>query len=395
MLKIIKWFLIFIFVAVTSAYLYMYFTGVVYYLDVKKMVSDYFDESKSPEIIVTDSNDSNIIVTPVMDTKIDINKNMIYCATVQMALNKLTECTNETLEVLNAPDYLSKMNLLIDQLPPVSEDAYVAMAGIADMSTSQKIKDTLKEKFGNLLSPNELNIDLKIKPGNIYAFSFLFKNLMFKKEFKEIDRHLFKFNNKKVSVKAFGVEPYVRENDAFIKQCEVFYDHKKNAINFNEDFVIKIKSKSESDEIIISNFKPEETFEKTFKSINAYISNPEKCDSLDKNFYLRIPKVNFNINMHYNRMCNKILNRKYKELFIQTVFQKIKFNLNEKGVYLISYALIESSVGLRKGFVIDRPFFIYLKDKTSSKPYFMAYIADDRLLINSDEKGVKIDENNR
>ncbi len=387
MLKIIKWLLIFIFVVVICVYLYMYFTGVVYYLDVKKMAYDYFSESKSSEIIVTDSDNSNIIVTPVMDTKIDINKNMIYCATMQMAWNKLTEYTNETLEVLNTPDYLSKMNLLTDQLPPVSNDAYMAMAGIADISTTQKIKDTLKEKFGNLLSPKELNIDLGIKPGNMYAFSFLFKNLIFKKEFKEIDRHFFKFNNKKITVKAFGIEPCIQENDAFIKQCEVFYDHKKNSINFNDDFVIKIKSKSESDEIIISNFKPEETFEKTFKSINAYISNPEKRDSLDKNFYLRIPKVNFNIGMHYNRMCNIIQNSKHKGYFIHKVYQKIKFNLNEKGVYLISYALIQASVGSRKGFVIDRPFFIYLKDREKGTPYFMAYIADDTLLVKSDEQG--------
>ena len=385
--KMKKWFLrllIFLILLVSVAYLYMrYVNGVVYYVDVKKLAYDYFSATDDLEINVTDSKDSNVTVTSVLDAKIDVSKNMIYCSSLQMAWNELSKNNGETIEILHTVDYLSKMNELINQPPQVSRDAYLTLAGIADNSTKQKIKDALKEKFENQLPPNELNIDLDIAPNDIYAFSFLFKNLTFKKEFKKIESHAFKFNGKKTYVKAFGIEPYAENNEALIKQCDFFYDAKKNST----DFVVRIKSKSEYDEIIISSLKPEESLEKTYKLINDYVNDPEKLHSVQGNSYLKIPKINFNISMNYNKMLDKITTGKYKEYFIKKVFQKIKFNLNEKGSYLLSYAYIGGYIGDRQIFIINRPFCIYLKDKTSSKPYFMAYIADDSLLVKSDEQG--------
>ena len=100
-----------------------------------------------------------------------------------------------------------------------------------------------------------------------------------------------------------------------------------------------------------------------------------------------MPKVHFDIMMTYNKISGKIKTGKYEKYTIYNVGQKIKLNLNEKGAYLLSYATIARYIGERKTFIINRPFFIYLKDKGKSAPYFMAYIADDTLLVKSDEQG--------
>ncbi|HPG59039.1 MAG TPA: hypothetical protein PKW98_14560 [Candidatus Wallbacteria bacterium] len=365
----------------------MYFTGRYYYFDAKKYIYDNFLAKEPEEIKLSDSSDSNITVTPVLDIRIDKKKNMIFCSTVQMAWNELTKINEKIIEISKPSEYVSKLNLLADQLPLLSEDAYLVMAGLANYLTPQKIKEALKSKFGKVLPASELDISLnEIKQGDIYSFSFLFKNLIFKKEFKKIDRHLFKFNGKKSYVKAFGFSPGSSEKEEMIKQCDVYYDKKNSSIS-NNFFVIKMKTKSDSDEIVISNFNPEETLEKTYKSINDFINNPENKGLIRNDSYLRIPKVHFNILINYNNMCGEIKTGKYKKYLIGNAIQKIKFNLNEKGAYLLSYALITYCVGELEKFIIDRPFFIYLKDKEKNAPYFMTYIADDTLLVKSDEQG--------
>jgi len=372
---------------VVGGYLFMYFTGRYYYFDAKKFIYDNFLVKEPEEIKLSDSSASNIAVTPVLDTRIDKKKNLIFCSTVQMAWNELTKVNEKTIEISNPSEYVSKLNLLTNQLPLASKDAYFIMSGLADNLTPQKIKEALKSKFGKVLPASELDMNLIIKPGNVYAFSFLFKNLIFKKEFQKIDRHLFKFDGEKSYVKAFGFSPSSSEKEEMIKQCDVYYD-KKNSTISNNFFVIKMKAKTDSDEIVISNFNPEETLEKTYKTINDFINNPENKGLIRNYSYLRIPKVHFNILMNYNNICGEIKTGKYKKYCIGTAIQKIKFNLNEKGAYLLSYAIIINyGPGERHTFIINRPFFIYFKNIEKSSPYFMAYIADDTLLVKSDEQG--------
>ncbi|HOD42745.1 MAG TPA: hypothetical protein PKL57_19500, partial [Candidatus Wallbacteria bacterium] len=116
-----------------------------------------------------------IIATPVLDTRIDKKKNLIFCSTLQMAWNELTKVNEKTIEMFKPSEYVSKLNLLTDQLPLVSEDAYVIMSGLADNLMPLKIKEALINKFGKVLPASVLDVTLIINPGDVYAFSPLFK----------------------------------------------------------------------------------------------------------------------------------------------------------------------------------------------------------------------------
>lgn len=358
--------------------LYMYFTGQYYYFNFSEMKND-----KPATLYLTDSNSSSTIVTPVLNAKIDPLKNMIFCSSVQMAWNDLiNNFFKDSIEVENAPEYLYELNALKDQKPLLSDDAYLIISGIADYSTNSKIIKSLKEKFGNMLPMNELNIPLNIAKGNLFAFAFLLKILKFQKEFNKINKHHFYFDNQKKIVKAFGIEDSTDTagNQKLIKQIEVFHDSKYDT-GFIPEFVIKFISNSKSDEIIISNFKPEATLEKTYFKIKNYILKPENYIKIPPRVHIAIPKINFDININYQKLCGKIKN--HDDYTINTVFQKIQFELNEKGVILKSYSLISVSTGMPISYIIKGPFFIYLKDKNHDLPYFMAYIANDELLVKS------------
>ena len=337
------------------------------------------DVEIDPETIyLSDLHESSTVIAPVLDTNINKDNNLIYCNTLQMAWNELCRIMPDTIEITDSPDYIPKLNANINQPPMVSDDSYIVMAGISDEKTAGMIKKNIRQKFNNLLSENELALDFDLRPPGLFIFSFLFKQLMFQKEFNEKDNHEFNFNNKKVLVKAFGIEKVKGTcEEEMLGRIELFFEPKPNSL-----FVVKLKTKSESDEIVISNFTPEKTLKMTFDKINEYITVPRKRPLPEPIPYLIIPKIDFDIINSFDKLSNKkIIGEKLKGYFFDKVIQKVRFKLNEKGARLVSSTNVSVLRGLPRLYNINGPFFIYLKNKNSALPYFMAYIANDELLV--------------
>jgi len=359
--KIFKYAVIIIIILALACY------GYNYYLE-------GLDDSEPQLMKLSDRQLSTTIVAPTLDIKIEKAKNIVFCSTFQIAWNQI--CKNiikGTIEVDNAPEYVSKLNLLINSAPEISEDSYVAVAGFAEDNILKKTCELLNQK--NFSS--EILNNITLNPFDIFAFSYLYKDLPFEEVFEKINGHIFEHDGQKSKVKAFGINV---DNKRLRKQVDIVY------INDNDhnQFVISLKTKSDTDELVISTVLPEETLEKTYLKIRKYVEEKNSF-FLDRKIYLAIPKVDFNINYHYNNLENKkILNKNFEEYFINVAYQAIRFKMNEKGAVLKSEVNIGARAqGKTPSFIINGPFIIYLRDKNSAFPYFIAYIANDELLIKS------------
>ncbi|EKD55881.1 MAG: hypothetical protein ACD_59C00011G0002 [uncultured bacterium] len=347
-------------------------------------------ETEANLLILSDDNDTSTTITPILDNLINKNKNIIYCSSFQTGWNDLTNnVIRETIEIESPPCYFNKINELTKQPALISEDAYLTLSGVVNSQTNGFIKAALKNKFPNIHTNNDLLFEYNTMQNSLFIFSVLFKNLSFVNEFTKIEKFKFNCIDKKISyVEAFGIENNDTNFNILDKQIEIFYENNENKnLNNNQvnkyQFVIKLKTKSESDEVIISNFEPESSLEKTYNKINKCINNSNNRKKLSSYSSVIIPKIDFDIIYNYNAINNKkILNVKYKDYAIVSAKQKIRFNLNEKGVYLFSnFMTIFDMAGPKPiNFLINEPFFIYLKTKFASYPYFMAYIANDELL---------------
>lgn len=217
----------------------------------------------TPLLLLTDSIDSPTKVTAVLDTEINEDNNLVYCCTFQQAWNKLSSESGETIEISDAPDYIHRLNVHKNLPQMISDDACVVMAGLSDYNTPNKIYEQLNEKFYGKLSLSEIKPDIDIQPGLLYTFSFVFKQLLFNKIFNEKNLNFKNNNVNKISnVKAFGIDSKLElaQKNELWDQIELFHDTQPVTI-----FVIKIKTQSKTDELIISNFQPEKTLEKSFE----------------------------------------------------------------------------------------------------------------------------------
>ena len=333
-------------------------------------------------------------ITPVMDAEISTGENLIFCSTFQMAWNELcSKYAEGTLEIENAPAYVEKLNQLSVQPPLLDKESYIAMSGFGGEGIIDKVNETVNKKFGHL-NQDELppKFNYRLGSNEIFVFSYLYKNLEFKEEFDKLPPMLMCNNNKVFYAEAFGLDRgYIKnhkpDTDKRREQFNLLYHNDYGTVEVDrpKGIILSLVTGSNSDEIILSTVPVSGTLTNSFNIIKKIIN--KNTDKKILTEILRIPKINFNILHEYNELKNKkVMNNpliKYMDrLIFKKIVQKFALNLNEKGSKIVLYEYINITINyIQFETVIKCPFIIYFRDKTKDTPYFMAYIANDELLV--------------
>ncbi len=321
----------------------------------------------------------NTVIIPTMDSDIVSGKNMVYCSTFQLAWNELKNgIIKEDIKVQSSPSIVESLNKGVGSKEDISDKDYVAMVGYAKDNIISQINSTLKDKFKDDAPFVEV---INLQPTDIFAYSFLYKNLRFKKEFESLKTPIqFKTANGVSEVKGFGVEKYSdkSEHEEFGRQVDIFdYEGSNN-------FIVRISSESDNDEIILAKVRPESSLQKTVESVSSKISS-SSAGKLSKNDTLQIPKFDFNISHSYSELLGKgFRNAGFEDYFILDARQDIMFLLDEKGAVLKSKSKIHSRIkGVEesRSFIFDEPFLMYLKEKDGKHPYLALWVENPELML--------------
>ncbi len=323
------------------------------------------------------NNFKNTIITPHMEYKLKKGSNIVYCSTFQLAWNELKDnMIKEDIKLAEEEETVKNLNKSLSTKKDLSDKDYVAMVGYAKDGILEKINKELKSKFGNNAEEVKANFQ---RPDDILAYAFLLKELKFKNKFEKIKEPLvFNSENK---VKYFGIErmKYDKKHDEISEQVEIL-DYKDN-----EDFVIKLVSQSENDEIVLAKIPYRETLHNTIEEISKRAEGKE-TQRLREGDRLMIPCFDFNINHNYKNLEEKyFMNKDFEDYKISKACQSIKFSLNEKGAKLKSEARIEGTKSAAvvdpKNLVFDKPFLLMLREKGSKEPYLAIWVENSEILV--------------
>lgn len=320
---------------------------------------------------------ANTIITPHMGDNIIAGRNILYCMSFQLAWDALkNDIIKEDIRMENEPLLVRFLNKSISSKNDIDKSSYVAMAGLGKDKIIEKIQKALKIKFEN----NTPVLNTKLRPNDILAYAYLYKNLKFTKKFEKIETGI-NFNGENRTVEAFGINKYSVAKKELARQVEVLYY--KN----DDNFIIRLKPKSAGDEIILAKIKHGNTFFNTIENVKTKISSA-KPSGLENGDSLKIPKFNFDIGHEYKELMNKQLKLKkpyFNGYIIAEAMQQIKFKLNEKGAVLKSAAkilMMETALQEPKtrNFIFDKPFLVYLKGKKGNYPYFAMWVENEELM---------------
>jgi hypothetical protein len=345
---------------------------------VKKSISDYWSMEKVERV---DSRKlTGTTVAAHMEEQITPGKNLLFCSTFQLAWNELKDDKiKEDVHLTSEPPLVKFLNKGLSTKADISEDCYVAMAGFDWEGILGKVNKALKEKFGDEAPV----VDDMLAVDSVYAYAYLQKVLRFKVAFESL-RDGVSFASEDggtAKVQTFGIEKHSSKDKHMKMAAQVRIPDYVD----DSDFIITLASDSPEDEIILAKVRPGKTLLDTIRAVESRRQNGRKI-SMDSVATLQIPKLNLDIEHYFTQLgCRSFTNKGFEKYGIGYAVQSIRFKLDEKGAIVKSEARIVSPGIARreepKRLIFDRPFLIYLKEKSAKYPYFALWVDNPELLM--------------
>jgi len=344
------------------------------------------DDSFSKEALfkadVSTLKDTQLVIHP--DVPLDPSKNVLWCGTMQLAWNKAIDLVGEKLHFTTpspSADLLNRQDFTDTDLDPAS---YVALADFEKNNVEDEIRAALEKTFQGSASPELIPPKPSSSgPYDFVAYAYLFKNLSFPKPFLEDSP----INFAGTEVTAFGLG-HGREDTHLTQDVlnqVLIYDYKTG-----QDFIIKLKTKSTNDDLILAQVAPQPTLQATIDAVLQRFNNstPQPANFGDS---LAVPLINFDLRRDFSELVGLILqpgpNSRIKSaLVIAEAKQLVRFQLNEKGAILKSEAVVlalAGASGYEREMYFDHPFLILMKRKDSKQPYFALWVGNATLLVSA------------
>ena len=315
--------------------------------------------------------------------KITPGRNYVYCATFQLAWNTLEqEVVGEPIRLSGSPQMVADLHqaskLREQDFPPGS---YLVKAGLARDGVVDEIRAEMKRQFPNatLQVPEGAGAQAAV------VYAYLQRSLPFREAFDLLDEVLtFKAKGGDVRVVVFGFYR-LRDSargDALRSQVTVL-DHVDN-----DNFVVRLNTKVEEDELVLAKVPPEKTLQATLSGVLRRVASAAGKDFsgwISGNEPLIVPVINVGVVRRYTELEGRaIQNPKVGGVELSVASQGIRFRLDQTGARLESDAYIEakSAAGRRepRRFIFDKPFLVYMKRKSSEVPYFALWVETAEVL---------------
>lgn len=338
------------------------------------LISIYFFQIHDFDSPIFIESSINTIAIPTLEQEIKPSKNYVYSAAMQIGWNKLiNDFFKETFEIENQPSYIKHLNAHLNDSFYISDQSYKTYLGINDSNIIDQINNDLENK--NLKHSVNNNSNVK----GLTLYSTINKEFTFANYFESFKSKI-KLSTNEIEVKAFGIKEDSGSTYHQRLRNQVYIHYLSNTLNSPQDFIIELISSSVDDSIIISTLEPKKTMLETFESIHK-MSNTNKSKAQYPINSLKIPKLNFNIFHRYDDLINKTIKSHKNNLTIIDAINNIYFKINERGVKFSSSYAQNMLFGVSPDIVVNKAFVIYLINKKSKFPYFMAYIGNDELLL--------------
>jgi len=321
------------------------------------------------------------IVTAHLDQPIVKGKNVVWCATFQLAWNELCQAIGEDVRLNKPVPMVAALNRKSVTRDALDDASYVAEAGMIGDGLVERIEKGLARKFRGAARPTLHDQLRALPPDGWGAYAYLFKQLLFQTAFTQMDYPMVfdDEHNGDHNVAAFGIGCYSPEaaaSGAMGRQVAIL-DYRDY-----DDFVIELQTRSKDDRLILAMVRPAKTLGATAEGVWRRVerTKPQRMVLSDR---LEIPVLDFDLARAYSEIVDLHVVSNNKRVDGQRVVfanQTIRFRLDERGAVVKS----EAATGLFGGgraYIFSRPFLILLRRRQAKAPYLAMWIGNAELLV--------------
>jgi hypothetical protein len=343
----------------------------------------------TPSVVYGDTDLKHTVVVPTMDTEMPNGKNVVWCASFQLAWNRLgSDLLHEPPRVANAEEATSRLNASKFSEDNLPSECFYAAAGRCRDGVVNTIYTSMQQRFQR--KPKVTLTD----PGNtIVAYGYLETSVRFRIPFFDYE-DTFVFRDGKgqeASVTSFGIwdkheYAYHRLRDQvnvlYVSADKYSRSHEGRAYG---EFVIDPCKDSLPNQIVLAHVKRKETLAATVDHIEELVAR-QKTSEYRGRFAARdvllIPNMAWEITQHFAELEGKnkgLLNKGHEGNYIAAALQTIRFRLDRSGAELASEAA-SFCTPVPSLYVFDHPFVIYVKKRSGTVPFFAVYVDNAELL---------------
>ncbi|MCC6323117.1 MAG: hypothetical protein IT438_16965 [Phycisphaerales bacterium] len=332
-----------------------------------------------PSLVATDAQLKSTLVVATLEHDLVEGKSVLWCGTMPMAWQELVQAMGSPLTTdAQGPSgaMIGSLNATGTSKADLDSDSYVAMAGFGKDDILKKIREALQQRFKGAASPKLLPDSLN--SDEIFAYSYLFKNLEFAEPFL---RREIPLGFQRASVAAFGLWPDHRADDrwgALAKQVSIL------SYTSPESWTVELKSKAAGDRLIIARLDKKKTLAETVVAALG-AGKDQKPQSMNRADRLVVPLLNFDITRTFGELAGVMLRGPKASGLITGAIQNIRFRLDEKGAVLKSEASLRATASAVprqvREMVCDGPFLIVMMRADAKHPYFAAWVDNPEILV--------------
>ena len=312
------------------------------------------------------------LIVPTLDTPVAEGKNVIWCASFQIAWNRLKDdIIKGPIRLKDAEEAAERLNNAKQSEADLPPDSYYAAAGWVDDGIVQKIQEDMARQFPSVPTPTFDRRDVLL-----VAYAYLAANVKFTIPFFE-NRKEFVFKDssgKTIPVSSFGIRQ--EDHDAYLKlreQVEVLYISCGDNVSEPDEFVVDLCKDSDPNQIVLACVPLRDTLAETLSDIEAKTGSWEGHPGeheFGPTDVLLVPNMFWRLEHHFAELEGREILR---------ALQMIEFRLDRSGAELASEAKVMYKC-MSRLFISDRPFVICMKKRGAQHPFFVMWVDNAELL---------------
>jgi len=321
-------------------------------------------------------------IVPTLDTPLEKGKNVIWCASFQLAWKRLqSDVAREPIRLTSGAAATTRLNEAADPSPDLPPDTYYAAAGPVQSGVIQRIQAEMKSRFPAAAMPSFPGA----APDGHVAYAFLQTQSRFSIPYFE-NRQPLQFSDsggKRTPVRSFGI----RSEDEYAykklrQQVKILYCARDERFQVT-GCAIDLCRDSQPDQIVVARVPQGSSLAETLATVETCIAQPKSEpheDELGVNDTLLVPDMFWRIAHRFGELeGERFLNSAMEGQLLQQALQDIEFRLDRNGAELRTEAKAVC-LPIPTHFELDGPFLLYMRKRGAAQPFLVVWVDNAELL---------------
>lgn len=337
------------------------------------------DDSNVPLTTVRSADLARTDIVPTLDSPLPAGKNVIWCASFQLAWNELRDSLAKgPVKADGAAQAIERLNSSPVSKKDVGFNPHFAAAGLVKDGAVERVSQAMEEQFGRRpsfpISPSSSN--------GVLAYAYMQARAKFEVPFFDRNSPL-EFTDsrgKKTPVSSFGIH---KEHEyAYHKlreQIRILY-YPEDRRTRSPEFVVDPCRTSSPNQLLLAKVSPGKTLADTIARVEELVEKGHEDSEFGVSETFAVPNMNFEVAHEFAELKGvSLLNDGLLGQSIEGAFQDIRFRLDRSGAELESEAKV-LMMPIPRHFIFDGPFLVIMKERNARHPFFVMWVDNSELL---------------